>query len=141
MKQKLFKYNFLYYLAILYSISLAVLYFIIVFIYDGLSFKDGISSSINIILNLFLFVLFVISTILILKNSIKTFLVLNSAMVTLSILILIVIVTYYLTSGRLDDLMFFVTMLFTNVLLMTLFNKFKLRKTNDGEIDQIGKTQ
>lgn len=62
-------------------------------------------------------------------------------MVTLSILILIVIVTYYLTSGRLDDLMFFVTMLFTNVLLMTLFNKFKLRKTNDGEFDQIGKTQ
>ena len=141
MKQKLFKYNFLYYLAILYSISLSVLYFIISFMYDSLSFNDGISSSINIILNLFLFIFFNISTILILKNSNKTFLILNSAMVTVSILILMVIITYYITSGRLDDIMFFVTMLFINVILMTLFNKFKLRKTDVAEIDQIGKPE
>ncbi len=141
MKKKIFKYNFVYYLAIIYSILIFGIYLYINITkeyFENVSLKLSI---INLITNNLVFIPFLLSIIFLVKKSFKSFLFLNVGLITFSLVLLMGISNRNSNNGSSDYYSFDLTALIINLSILIIVNFFKSKKLQSDEIDKIGEKE
>ena len=141
MKKKIFKYNFVYYLAIIYSILIFGIYLYINITkeyFENVSLKLSI---INLITNNLVFIPFLLSIIFLVKKSFKSFLFLNVGLITFSLVLLMGISNRNSNNGSSDYYSFDLTALTINLSILIIVNFFKSKKLQSDEIDKIGEKE
>ena len=141
MKQQVFKNNFLYYLAIIYSILIFGIYLYINITkeyFENVSLKLSI---INLITNNLVFIPFLLSIIFLVKKSFKSFLFLNVGLITFSLVLLMGISNRNSNNGSSDYYSFDLTALIINLSILIIVNFFKSKKLQSDEIDKIGEKE
>lgn len=141
MKKKIFKYKFVYILVTIYSFIIFGIYLYINLTKEYFSNVSLELSIINLVTNNLVFIPFLLSTIFLLKKSLKSFLFLNFGFITFSLVLMMGISNHFIKGANSIFLPFDVSSLIINLSFMIITNKFKLKKIEQDEIDNIGEKE
>ena len=141
MNKKIFKFNFVHYLAIFYSILIFAIYLYINITkeyFENVSLKLSI---IKLITNNLIFIPFLLSIIFLVKKSFKSFLFLNIGLITFSLVLLMRINNHNSNNESSNYFSLDLTVLTLNLSIFIIVNIFRLKKFQNDEIDKIGEKE